>query len=371
MIQKLLIEKHLLRRSPLSYILYPLSALYSKILVSRRKLRSRSQYKAPVPIISIGNIVSGGSGKTPITIAVAQILIQRGYQIAVSHRGYKGKYENTPIIIADNTGVFPIAEYAGDEAYLLATRLQNCPVVVGKDRTNAIRLLTDQYPNLDMIIMDDSFQHLKVFHDIDIITFNSEIGLGNGFVIPAGYLREPTSALHSDSILILNSHPGISISNTLAPIMEQFKDRIFHSRLNILGVFDQDNNPVHPLVYLSTVDGSASTPGTKHSRFVAVSGIAFPKSFDDTLAEIGINVLNSFHFPDHEAYRNVSKLEQIDLYCIENGIQFIISTEKDIMKLRTGYSFSVPLLYLKIEQNIDESDRLLDMILSKLSLCSK
>jgi tetraacyldisaccharide 4'-kinase len=195
-----LIQRHLLRRSILSYLLFSFSVLNAFLQIMHRKYYQwfpsrRKQFKPLV--ISIGNIVSGGSGKTPFTLFLAGILQKQGFKLAVSHRGYKGAFERENRLISNRTQVLTDAPFAGDEAYLLAEKLSGIPVVVGKNRSVSLQILQQNYPDLDIVLLDDSFQHLQVAHDLEIVLFQASVGLGNGFLLPAGFLREPVSALKS------------------------------------------------------------------------------------------------------------------------------------------------------------------------------
>ena len=133
------IENHLYKRSILSYLLFPISIKYSILQKCRRRFYqvfSSLIYKSKIKVISIGNIVSGGSGKTPFTIFLTRYLQEKGFRVAVSHRGYKGKFEKKNILISDRNNIFDSARDAGDEAYLLASKLKGIPVIVGRDQKN-------------------------------------------------------------------------------------------------------------------------------------------------------------------------------------------------------------------------------------------
>mgnify|MGYP001016317524 FL=1 len=162
-----LIQNHLLKRSLLSYALYPLSLIYGCWQNQRRTYYQRKAYKAPCKIISIGNIVSGGSGKTPLTITLANLLQKKGLKVAVSHRGYKSAFENNPHIIADDSGLLYDVQQTGDEAYLIASSLPEVPVAVGRKRKAAIQILLQKYPDLEIIILDDALQHYYGYSDVD------------------------------------------------------------------------------------------------------------------------------------------------------------------------------------------------------------
>jgi tetraacyldisaccharide 4'-kinase len=151
------IANSLYKKSLISYLLFPFSLLNTGIQALRSSLFRKKDNSDEVKIISIGNIVSGGAGKTPTTIKTAQLLQKAGYSVAVSHRGYKGKFENNTTLISNNEGLFDFAKDAGDETYLIAESLRGTPVIAGRNRREAIRILKEKF-DLDYIILDDSFQ---------------------------------------------------------------------------------------------------------------------------------------------------------------------------------------------------------------------
>lgn len=167
------IARNLLRRSPLSDLLNPLGALNALIQTQRRKHLSAKAWRPPCKVISIGNLVSGGSGKTPFCIYLAGLLRDSGFRVAISHRGYKGRLENTPALVSDRHQILCETNEAGDEAYLIAKRLPAIPVAVGKQRVAAVSLLLAAYPDLDFVLLDDAFQHLDIARDLDIVCFDS------------------------------------------------------------------------------------------------------------------------------------------------------------------------------------------------------
>jgi len=232
-----IVQKHLYQKSLLSYLLYPLSILYGILQKGRRKVHKKG-YRSRCFVISIGNIVSGGSGKTPFTIFLANYLKEKNYNVAISHRGYKGSFEHSTVLISDRDRIFPKAQLAGDEANLIAQKCPNIPVITGKNRTKAIQALESTFPDLQIIILDDSFQHLKVQHDFDFLIFNSIGGIGNGFVLPAGILREPLSAIRfSDCVIWQGSEEPISnITN--------FPKPIFRTQYQISRIYDKANKNI-------------------------------------------------------------------------------------------------------------------------------
>lgn len=344
------IGTHLLHRSLLSYVLYPFSLLYASILILRRRFYKNRAFKFSIPVISIGNIVCGGSGKTPLSIAIAKLLQERGLKVGISHRGYKGRYEKHATLISDENGIFPIAKQAGDEAFLLAKNLPGSPVVVGRKRKEAIELLIHKHPNLDLLILDDSFQHLQVYHALDIIAFDATIGFGNGFVLPAGYLREPLSAISQEHIVIINHKTDSVPVSALKNSIRKHTNLIFETRILIDSFYSYDGSKI-------SVDIISS------QRVISVSGIAFPHSFDNTLAQLGIVLQASFHYADHYDYHDPVEISKINQFVSDQQIDYILCTEKDFEKLGSHSNLRSRLLYLKISMVPDNANELISHIL--------
>ncbi|MFZ0482340.1 MAG: tetraacyldisaccharide 4'-kinase, partial [Desulfobacterales bacterium] len=157
------------------------------------------------PIISIGNITVGGTGKTPMTIYVAQVVKNLGYKVAIISRGYKGKAEKIGGIVSDGKVLLMTPEIAGDEPYMMANRLKDVPVIVGKNRFNAGRLAIEKF-DPDVIVLDDGFQHLMLQRDLDMVLIDYHRPFGNGHLLPRGVMREPVSALLcADAIILTKS----------------------------------------------------------------------------------------------------------------------------------------------------------------------
>jgi tetraacyldisaccharide 4'-kinase len=354
------IEKHLLHRSILSCLLFPASLLFGMIMKLRRTIYTTilSQYKAPVFIISIGNIVAGGSGKTPFTMFLAGLLTEQNLKVGVSHRGYKSKFEREIQLISDNEGVLPEAEQAGDEAWLIATRLAGIPVAVGKNRKQAIKALLKAYPCLDCIILDDSFQHLNVKHNLDFIIVNDNIGFGNGFVLPAGYLREPVSALKFADAIVLNyqsSNRAASVPNTI----KHFELPFFAGYYNLDYLYDFRGNKIDP----------ESISGTK---IMLLSGIGNPSGFEESAKELNLKIVAHKILPDHCDYNEQKLRKDIIATYHKSGAKWLLTTEKDYAKLRRFNEFSDCLLILGISFVLDkEADKLTEYIMRKLIKCKE
>jgi len=326
------IEKNLYRRSLLSYILWPISLIYDLIQRIRRFLYSRkaSWYNpSPAKIVSVGNIVSGGSGKTPVTIFLAQHLRKKGYKLAVSHRGYRGDFEYDNKLVSDRKKIFSSAINAGDEVYLLARRLKGIPIIAGRNRSRSIEILSREYHDLDYIILDDSFQHLKVKHDLELIVFNSSGGIGNGFLLPAGILRESLQSLKYADLIIWNG------CQVIPDYFAGYKEKVITGQYKISSFTDRH--------------GEAITPEKiKISRLALISAIGQPLSLENTLIKHGFKFKKHYKFNDHHDY-TTDDLMMVAKGIKKNHYDYIITTEKDYSKLERLDLGGIPILILRID----------------------
>jgi len=344
------IEEHWAKTTLISIILLPFALFFCFIQKIRRfcfKIRVLKQYNSKCRIISVGNLTVGGSGKTPFTIFLAKYLENKGKIIAVSHRGYKGKFEYTIKLISDNNSVYDYAKDAGDEAFLLAINLPGIQIIVGKNRTEAIKFLENKFsPNY--IILDDSFQHLKVKHDLDFLLFNAKNPIGNGFVIPAGMLREPKSVIKfCDFIVFNNCKEDFEIPNCL----RKFSKPILQTEFQIKTFVSYRTNENKDVSYF------------KEKKTFLISGIGNPKSFENSIRSLGINFSHYFIFPDHHNFKYKKDILPIIQRGIEEKINAILTTEKDFMKLQniplSGIDFYYAQLDIKIN-NLKEFEELIN-----------
>ena len=334
------IEKHWAKRSLPSFLLLPFAFLFGFILIIRRFFYKRkifNQYKSRSKIVSIGNLTVGGSGKTPFAIFLAKYLKSKGYSVAVSHRGYKGRFEKSIKLISDENSIFDCANDAGDEPYLIAKNLQGIPVIVGKNRNMAIKYLEDNFLP-DFIILDDSFQHLKVKHDLDFLLFNAINPVGNGFMIPAGKLREPISAAKFGDIIIFNN---CQQEFNIPEWARKFKKTIFKIEYIINNFVKYCDNEINEVNFF------------REKEIFLLSGIGNPKSFEDSIKNSGINFLHHFAFPDHHNFKFEKDIQPIINKSIKNNIDAILTTEKDYVKLQNLSLFKIDFYYAKLNIKID------------------
>lgn len=194
------------RRSVRGWLLLPISGLYCLLIRLRRMLYLSGrleQTRMQVPVVIVGNIAVGGTGKTPLVIALAQYLASIGWQPGIISRGYGGRRLTAPRIVGTDSD----PSDTGDEPVMI-TRQTGCPLVVFPERTKAAALLLSEYPAVDVIISDDGLQHLALARDLEIVVVDAVRRHGNGFCLPAGPLREPQARLDTVDFVVFNGAAG-------------------------------------------------------------------------------------------------------------------------------------------------------------------
>ncbi len=258
--------------------LLPLTGVFYAIARVRRwaLCRRYNQRQFPVPVVVVGNIAVGGTGKTPLIIALVEQLRARGYRPGVVSRGYGGSGNRQPLVVTADTAV----EIAGDEA-VVVVRATNCPVVICADRCRAIAELLKS-GDCDLVLSDDGLQHYRMYRDMEVAVVDGARGFGNGFCLPAGPLREPVARLRSVDAVIINGE--MARARTVWP--------------GSLAI------QVRPARFRHLASGKVCSPGqwalTKTVH--AMAGIGNPQRFADTLAELGFSATLQT-FPDHYKFR--------------------------------------------------------------------
>jgi tetraacyldisaccharide 4'-kinase len=295
--------KHWKTRGPLAALLLPVALLYATIAALRRMawrgglLRTE---KINVPVIVVGNITAGGTGKTPLTLWLAQFLTTRGRHPGIVSRGY-GTTRRDPRAVP--VSGINIVDVYGDEPCLLARRT-SCPVWVGVDRAATARALCAAHPETDIIISDDGLQHYRLARDVEIGVIDGARGFGNGWPLPAGPLRDPVSRLSTVDVVVINGDDSSGIATQYPQAMTmRLTGTEFHKLLNTAHVAD-----------------AAHFSG---QRVHAVAGIGNPQRFFDHLQQLGLECINH-DFPDHHKYRP----QDVDYPEAES----IVMTEKDAVK---------------------------------------
>lgn len=297
-------------------------------------------FRPKVRTISVGNVTLGGSGKTPVVKYLAGWLRDKGWRVVVLSRGYRRRGKGVEVV-SDGKQVLVNWCWVGDEPFLLATNLPGVPVVVGADRWAAAKLATHLFAP-QVFILDDGFQHLRLKRDLDIVVIDSIDPFGNGRLFPRGNLREPVESLRRAHLFWLTR---VDQARNLNGLREKLK--MINPQAKVV-------ESIHMPYSLREINGQIDlTPEALAGRkIVALSGIARPDSFEDTLLRLGASVMEAIRFPDHHRY---STKDLIEVFNLAKGLgaEMLVTTEKDFVRLpREGVNFELPTYYLKVEVEV-------------------
>ncbi len=285
--------------------------------------RLKSSFKVSVPVISIGNISFGGEGKTPVVISLAKFFIRRGTKPAILIRGYKGKKESKGEIVSNGKILKGDWEDVGDEALLIAENVPSALVVTGKNRIDSAGKAVEMGAKL--IILDDGFQYRKIQKESDIVILSPQLSFRREFL---------SSVSRADAILINEDFVKEEFIKKIKKIGKGIP--IFKFRTLYLGFFDRNGSKVN-------LEGE---------KVIAFCGIANPWRFLKSLESLSIKPEKIIFFPDHHKF-TVKDVKKIEMEAERANSKITVTTEKDFIRAR-NLPFSIPIVYSKIEANIEE-----------------
>jgi tetraacyldisaccharide 4'-kinase len=304
------------------------------------------------PVISVGNITVGGTGKTPLVMALSEGLMERGIPTAILSRGYRGKKGSGPLV-TDGQRVLLSPEESGDEPFLMASVLKGIPILIGKDRLKNGEMALDRF-SVRGFLLDDGFQHLPLHRDLNVLLIDSQIGFGDGHLLPRGILREPLSHLRGADLFLMTKAEDPEACQSLESTLREIHPSapIFHSHYEPAGLIHPDGmlKPLHLF---------------KGKKVLALSGIANPAYFSSLLRKCGMEVAVEMIFPDHHLYTAqdltsiLGKVKEAD---------WIVTTEKDMVKLKRFLLDPLPLLSLRIEMKIWEEEEFYKRVMKVFEL---
>lgn len=342
-----------------SFVLPPLSILYGAVTRTRLSLYRRGTFqttKLDRPVISIGNITTGGTGKTPLVEWVARTIAGQGKKVCILTRGYGRKDPHLQVIVSDGYGVLASPAEAGDEPYLLATKLTGQAAVISSaDRIAAGREAIKDF-GTECFVLDDGFQHLRLARDLNIVTIDATNPWGGGSLLPHGRLREkPEGLSRADCVVITRCDQVDSVDALREEILRLAGERqIFQSQMRPVRVSSL-KNPSETLA-----------PPARVAAFCAVGN---PYSFFENLRGLGFDLALQKSFPDHHAYSQ-DEIDSLTQAAKDARATNLISTAKDAVKLR-NLSFSLPCYVLEIEISIENADSLTRLIVEAINLRSR
>lgn len=330
-----------------------LSKIYGVAVGIRNFLYDRNILKnrdVPCRIVCIGNLTVGGTGKTPVVIMTASMLIDKGYSVAVVSRGYGGSSKDVTVV-ADTNGVLVSSDVSGDEPQIIAASLPGVPVVVGKDRFRAAEYACEKF-HPKVIVLDDGFQHRRLDRNVDIVTIDARNPFGNECLLPRGILRESPSSMKRAKAAVVTRFDE-SVRKRIERMIRYYDRRI--------RIFFTKHSPV-----AFRVTGTAERLALdycKGKRIAALSNIADPDDFYRSLESLGAEIVLKIAMPDHHKYTQ-GDIEKIENDAREANAELIVMTAKDEKNLPDGTVFS-PLssVVLDIEATLlEEHEAYFDLI---------
>ncbi|MBM4272375.1 MAG: tetraacyldisaccharide 4'-kinase [Deltaproteobacteria bacterium] len=325
----------------LTPLLFLTSLVYRTVINIRNRMYDHgifSQRKLPCKVVSVGNIAVGGTGKTPMVIMLAKILKEKGYRPAVLSRGYGGRTKHPVNIVSDGSRITMGCHEAGDEPVLIARATEGIPVITGAERSVTGKAAINDL-GANILILDDGFQHRKLFRDLDIVILNREEPFGNGFLLPRGPLREPPKALDRAHFLIWKD----SILDGRYPKYQEKGIGVFSPTLSAYlrpkTLVRGESGDSLPLEYL------------RGKKICAFAGIAFPESFRETIESMGGIVVSFLPFPDHHNY-TVSDIADIERVSAASTAEIVMTTEKDGIRLNDFTDFLKDIFILRVEMEV-------------------
>lgn len=294
-----------------------------------------------VPVISIGGITIGGSGKTPFTVYLASQLAERGFEPAILTRGYRRRSPAKSLIL--NAGAKASAAITGDEAQIFL-RAGIAPIGIGADRYETGQLLLSRFPCTNVLLLDDGFQHTRLKRDIDIVLIDGLDPFGQENVVPAGRLREPLTALGRADMFIVTRVEDDSRFRAICTRLRDFKPTapIFRTRLMARRWHDYRTGLM--------------LPGIEARRVGAFCGLGNPETFWRTLDSLGFDVVFRWAFDDHHTYKPF-ELQRVAYHARESGAELLVTTEKDRINCPPQLKAAITpleLAWLEIETEVEE-----------------
>ena len=333
----------------------PLSVLYGATMRTRLELYRRgllATSKLPAPVISVGNLTTGGTGKTPLTESIARMLAQQRRRVCILTRGYGRQKPNKRVLVSDGEKVLASETDAGDEPRLLAENLQGLAAII----SDADRFAAGQWAirelGSDVFILDDGFQHLRLARDLNIVVVDATQPWGNGHLLPWGRLREPRSGLsRADCVVITRADQAEDVDVLREQVRELSRNKpISTSAMR-----------VRRLRKLSEKSSESGIPDHEVPRPVAIlCGIGNPPAFIRQLQDAGYDQSWVSAFPDHHLYSQ-QEVDEVVAKAKRTGAQCLLTTAKDAVKLR-DLRFDLPCYVLDIEIAIDNDKPLVEMI---------
>lgn len=352
-----------IRATLLRLVFRGLSGVYSAAVRTRLYLyrhRYIHDHHLGVPVISVGNLTVGGTGKTPVVEMLAKALHERGRRVCILSRGYKSKRQKKlpltkkiaakiglipkpgelpPRVVSDGENILLDSHNSGDEPFMLAKNCKGIPVVVDKNRVKAGAYAIQKY-GADVLVLDDGLQYLRLKHRHDIVLIDRTAPFGNnGFMLPRGTLREPPRSLRRASYIFITKSDGDT-----EDVVKQIRR---HNRAAEI------IECRHRAVHFEDIHTGAIIPidGLKDKAVGALSGIAVPESFENGLRKLGAKIEVISRFADHHHFHG-PELRRFIENCVRRDVQCMVTTEKDYVRFPKLPECDIPFYFMRVEIEI-------------------
>ncbi len=342
--------------SPFEQVLHACSQVYELAARFRIRLYERGILKQEClscKVVSIGNITVGGTGKTPVTVFMGDLLKRMGYKVAVISRGYGGSAEKHGGIVSDGQATKMGPQQAGDEPYLMSLKLKGIPVIVGQDRVKAGQVAIDTFGS-DVVVLDDGFQHLRLKRDLNFVLLDASNPFGNGRLLPRGVLREPLRHLdRADAFVVTSSSASGALAGGISSIQEIAAGRpIFCCTRVPHRLVGNGETMAYPLDFL------------RGRRLLAFSAIARNEDFRQMVMNLGGDIVKFFPFPDHHYYSD-DDLRSVAALGESLNAEFLITTEKDYVRIQDRLPGRLKLVVLTVAMSFGVDTQSLENYVKK------
>jgi tetraacyldisaccharide 4'-kinase len=305
-------------------------------------------------VVSVGNLTTGGTGKTPLVEWIARELAREGRRVCVLTRGYR-RESSGRVLVSNDREILADLSQAGDEALLLAESLKGIAAVLcDADRVEGAEWAIENLKS-DTFVLDDGFQHQRIARDLNIVTIDATNPWGNGMLLPAGILREPRTALtRADCVVITRADNSVQSEKVHDKIRTFARDvPIFRSQMDFRG-----------LCVVNNLASSIEVDKVKNLPVAAVCGVGNPESFFSLLKRNGFDVRLARAFRDHYKYTQAD-IDRITNAADTQGAQILLTTAKDAVKLRS-LSLTLPCYAVEIQIKIAQEEELHRLILKAI-----
>ena len=330
-----------------------LAGIYGLGARARRRLYAQGWLQTkclPAPVISVGNLTVGGTGKTPMTACLARLLQGQGYKVAILSRGYGGTARGVTCI-SDGLNIYQKPPDAGEEAFWLARAVPGVAVYTAPDRY-AAGLAAWREVKPDFFLLDDGFQHFQLHRDLDVVLLDADAPFGNGCLLPRGPLREPVATLNAADVLIITRYQPERHQDRLRLIKEKFPGKTMLTAA------------IMPTAArLFPADREVPLPEMKNQKLFAFAGLARPQVFYQSLRDLGVELPGCRDFPDHYAFSH-QDLEVLVKEAQILGAAALITTTKDWARLGENWAYPLPLYVLDVAARLEDGgeDKILEIL---------